>query len=164
MKKILYPVILLVIAFYSCNTHSPKPAKASLIPPEEETTSKKESVVFDSTYDPIRGEGRFTNVKVTASLNTAMAENGEKIYKARCESCHDLSDAKRVGPGLRGITKRHTAEWFMNFMTNTDVMLDKDPYAQEQLKKYKIRMSNQYLADAENRDTYEFMRKNDGAK
>jgi len=37
----------------------------------------------------------------------AMVSHGEAIYKERCAICHfAASSEKKIGPGLRGITKR----------------------------------------------------------
>lgn len=116
------------------------------------------------SYDPERGEGKFKNVEVGEKLDVAMAINGEKVYGVKCSSCHKLTDEKLVGPGWQDVTKRHTADWIMNFMTNTDVMIDKDPKAQAQLEICLVRMPNQDLADADARALYEFMRRNDGVK
>lgn len=60
---------------------------------------------------------------------------------------------------MAGVTERHTAPWIMNFVTNTDAMLDKDPKAQAQLEICLVRMPNQNLADADARALYEFMRR-----
>jgi|SRR6478736_4979729 cytochrome c5 len=116
------------------------------------------------SYDPNRGEGKFTKVEVGATLDAAMAANGEKIYGVKCSSCHKTTDEKLVGPGWKGVTSRHTAEWIMNFATNTDAMINKDPKAQAMLEICLVRMPNQNLADNEARALYEFMRKNDGVK
>ena len=116
------------------------------------------------SYDPNRGEGKFTKVDVPAALDVAMAGNGEKTYGVKCSSCHKLTDEKLVGPGWKGVTSRHTAEWIMNFVTNTDAMLSKDPKAQAQLEICLVRMPNQNLSDDEARALYEYMRKNDGVK
>lgn len=116
------------------------------------------------SYDPNRGEGKFTKVDVGAKLDAAMAENGEKIYGVKCSSCHKTTDEKLVGPGWKGVTSRHAAEWIMNFVTNTDVMINKDPKAQAQLEICLVRMPNQNLSDEDARSLYEFMRKNDGVK
>ena len=40
---------------------------------------------------------------------------------------HKLSDEKLVGPGWKGVTSRKAPEWIMNFITNPDPMIDKDP-------------------------------------
>jgi len=116
------------------------------------------------SYDPNRGEGKFTKVEVGATLDAAMTANGEKIYGVKCSSCHKTTDEKLVGPGWKGVTSRHTAEWIMNFATNTDAMINKDPKAQAMLEICLVRMPNQNLADNEARALYEFMRKNDGVK
>lgn len=116
------------------------------------------------SYDPKRGEGKFTNVDVSPTLNAPMAVIGEKVYSVKCGSCHKLTDEKLVGPGWKDVTKRHTPEWIMNFVTNTDAMLDKDPKAQAQLEICLVRMPNQNIGDEDARALYEFMRKNDGVK
>lgn len=133
---------------------------------EETTAPESGSTSENPTYDPNRGEGKFTdeNVKVDASLNAQLAEKGEKTYDLKCASCHKLTDERLVGPGWKGVTTRHKPEWIMNFMTNTDAMLDKDPKAQAMLEICMVRMPNQNLTDDDARDILEFMRKNDGVK
>ena len=116
------------------------------------------------SYDPQRGEGKFTNVEISSSLDAAKAAAGEKVYSVKCSACHKLTDEKLVGPGWKGVTSRHTPEWIMNFATNTDAMLNKDPKAQAMLEICLVRMPNQNLTDDEARDVFEFMRKNDGVK
>jgi hypothetical protein len=119
-----------------------------------------------STYDPSRGQGKFNpeNVKIDATLNGAFADAGEKAAGVKCTSCHKLTDERLVGPGWKGVTERRTAHWIMNFITNPDPMIDKDPELQAQLELCLVRMPNQSLADEEARNILEYMRKNDGAK
>lgn len=116
------------------------------------------------TYDPNRGEGKFTDVKISDKLDAEMAARGEKLAELKCTSCHKLTDEKLVGPGWAGVTKRNKPEWIMNFMTNTDVMIDKDPKVQAMLEICMVRMPNQNLSDGDARDILEFLRKNDGVK
>src|SRR5688572_8550417 len=78
------------------------------------------------SYDTARGAGKFKNVEIAANLDPAMAATGEEVYNLKCASCHKLSDEKLVGPGWKGVTKRNTPEWIMNFVTNTEEMLTKD--------------------------------------
>ncbi|MEP6711649.1 MAG: c-type cytochrome [Ferruginibacter sp.] len=115
-------------------------------------------------YDPNRGEGKFKTVDIGNSLNAGFATGGEKIYGVKCSGCHKLTTEKLVGPGWSGVTSRHKPEWIMNFITNTDEMITKDPKAQAQLEICLVRMPNQNLADDEARNLLEFMRKNDGVK
>ena len=133
-----------------------------------DTTSQatREATTEDGapSYDPNRGEGKFTNVEVSPTLDAAMAEKGQKVADLKCTSCHKLTDERLVGPGWAGVTKRHTPEWIMNFMTNTDAMIDKDPKVQAMLEICMVRMPNQNLSDDDARSVYEYMRKVDGVK
>lgn len=117
-----------------------------------------------ASYDPNRGEGKFSDVKLDDKLDEAMALRGEKLADLKCTSCHKLTDEKLVGPGWAGVTKRHRPEWIMNFMTNTDAMIDKDPKVQAMLEICLVRMPNQNLTDTDAREILEFLRKNDGVK
>lgn len=117
-----------------------------------------------SKYDPDRGTGKFTHVDVSPTLDVAKAAAGQKIVDVKCSSCHKMTDEKLVGPGWKGVTQRHKPEWIMNFITNVDDMLSKDPKAQAMLEICLVRMPNQNLTDEDARNVYEFMRKNDGVK
>ena len=128
------------------------------------TSAGADAATGNPSYDPNRGEGKFKSVEVGATLDAAMAEGGSKIYGVKCGSCHKTTEEKLVGPGWKGVTSRHAAPWIMNFITNTDDMLNKDPKAQAQLEICLVRMPNQNLSDADARSLLEFMRKNDGIK
>jgi cytochrome c5 len=117
-----------------------------------------------SSYDPHRGEGKFNKVVMPATLNAIRAEAGNKVYGVKCSSCHKTSEERLVGPGWKGVTTRHSAEWILNFITNTDAMIDKDPKVQAQLEICLVRMPNQSLSDDDARNLYEYMRKIDGIK
>ena len=165
MKKIILALTgFIVFLAFSCgggNSSSNDNSKANVPTPSDET---EKTTNENPSYDPHRGEGKFTHVNVGATLNKAVAEQGNKVYSVKCSSCHKLTDEKLVGPGWKEVTSRHTAEWIMNFITNTDEMLDKDPKAQAQLEICLVRMPNQNLTDEEARAVYEFQRKNDGVK
>ena len=116
-------------------------------------------------YDPNRGIGKWTAENVTlGALDATMAAGGEKIQAVKCSSCHKLTEEKLVGPGWKGVTQRRKPEWIMNFITNPDPMIDKDPAVQAQLELCLVRMPNQNLTDDEARSVLEFMRKNDGVQ
>lgn len=135
------------------------PSAASKSTPAEESKANE-----NPSYDPERGIGKFQNVTVNPELNASLAASGEKAFNVKCASCHKLTDEKLVGPGWKGVTSRRKPEWILNFMTNTDEMLNKDPQAQAQLEICLVRMPNQSLTDDEALSLYEYMRKNDGVK
>lgn len=165
MKKFIYilSIAAVIVIINACNSN---PSKEDFSTDEGSTEASSTSTTENGnpSYDPNRGEGKFTKVELGATLDEAMATSGEKVSGVKCSSCHKLTDEKLVGPGWKGVTTRRTPEWIMNFITNTDVMLNKDPAAQAQLEICLVRMPNQSLSDDEARQLLEFMRKNDGVK
>jgi hypothetical protein len=132
-------------------------------PYDNAPSTKKDTVVISQGANS-KGTGRFKDVKLTHPLDEDMITKAQFIYNAKCFACHKLSDEKLVGPGWQGVTDRRTPEWIMNFITNTQVMLDKDLLAQSELVTCVVRMPNQDLTDEQARQILEFMRKNDGKK
>lgn len=157
MKKMLI-VFALSLFFAACGGGNNDNANDTANTTEESADSE------NPPYDPNRGEGKFHDVEVGPGLDKAMADKGEKIAEMKCLSCHKLSDERLVGPGWAGVTERHQPAWIMNFMTNTDEMIDKDPKVQAMLEICLVRMPNQNLEDEEAREILEFMRENDGVK
>lgn len=166
MKKIIGIFLIATCTIiYSCggDTTNSTPAPVATTP-DPVVTPDPVPGTDNPVSDPKRGMGKFSDVKLGATLDAAMASKGEKTAELKCYSCHKVSDERLVGPGWQGVTARHSPEWIMNFMTNPDEMLDKDPKAQAMLELCMVRMPNQDLQDEEARQLLEFMRKNDGVK
>jgi len=165
MKKIILSGIVAAI-LYSCGGGSDDSSKTATDMTSDSSGEKIPNPGGGdvSKYDPNRGVGKFTHVDIADKLDVTMASGGEKVYGVKCAACHKLTDEKLVGPGWKDVTNRHKPEWIMNFVTNTDEMLTKDPKAQAMLEICLVRMPNQSLADNDARQLLEFMRKNDGVK
>jgi len=160
-KKIVYSVVVLAgIALGACNNNKPAPAVESQISTTT-TTTKTDTVVVSQGINS-KGIGRFKDVKLNHPLDAALASQGKAIFDAKCMACHKLTAEKLVGPGWKGVTNRHTPEWIMNFITNTEVMLDKDLAAQAEVVTCVIRMPKQDLTDEQARGMLEYMLQNDG--
>ena len=127
------------------------------------TTTEAPAAAGTNEYDPKRGLGPHENVDVS-KFDPAMAAAGKKIAEVKCTSCHKPTEEKLVGPGWKGVTKRQTPEWIMNFISNPDPMIDVDPELKKQLELCLVRMPNQGLNDTEAREILEYMREIDGAK
>lgn len=159
MKKI-FLIVGIIALIYSCSGGADNSG--------DNTANQNDAAPSSSTenpsYDPERGAGKFSNVEVSPTLDQAKAEAGKKVYDIKCSACHKLTDERLVGPGWAGVTSRHKPEWILNFVTNVDEMLDKDPKAQAQLEICLVRMPNQNLTDEDAYNVYEFMRMNDGVK
>jgi len=158
MKKLLIIGIVATTFFAACGGNSGEAGS------DATTTDAGASGASVADYDPNRGEGKFDHVDLGAGLDKAMADAGKSTAEMKCLSCHKLTDEKLVGPGWAGVTERHKPEWILNFMTNTDAMIDKDPKVQAMLEICLVRMPNQNLSDEEARSILEFMRENDGVK
>ncbi len=159
MKK-LFILTSIGFALAACggSSDSAQSTENSSVATTQESTASTEN----PSYDPKRGEGKFDHVELGASLDAAMATKGEEVAGVKCSSCHKTSSEKLVGPGWEGVTKRRAPEWIMNFITNPDPMIDKDPEVQAQLEICLVRMPNQGLNDEEARSILEYMRKIDG--
>ena len=158
MKKLIF-LGLLIFLFTACGNNNSNENKEAA-----SSSEHKEAIEGNPSYDQQRGEGKFTKVEISPTLDAAKATAGDKVFTVKCSACHKLTDEKLVGPGWKDVTSRHSAEWIMNFVTNPDVMINKDPKAQAMLELCLVRMPNQNLTDEDARNIYEFMRKNDGVK
>jgi cytochrome c2 len=165
-KSLVSSVLALSFLMYACGGGNQSSDASSGSSTEQAATDQGSSDATDQnpSYDPERGQGKFKDVDIPANLDPTMAAAGEKVYNVKCASCHKTTDEKLVGPGWKGVTQRHKPEWIMNFVTNTDEMIDKDPKAKAMLEICMVRMPNQNLDDQAARNVYEFMRKNDGVK
>ncbi|TSA50918.1 MAG: cytochrome c [Sphingobacteriales bacterium] len=158
MKKLTLPIALFGILFWaSCGSSEVK---------EGNENESPESMVNESSEANAgdKGVGKFTTVELTNPLNQEWVKDGESVYNMKCLSCHKLTDEKLVGPGWKGVTTRRKPVWIMNFVTNTEEMIDKDKDAQKMLEECLTRMPNQNLSDHDARTMLEFMRNNDGVK
>lgn len=168
-KKVLTVLgLVMAIFFVACGGGEKTDQKATESSSESSATeapATEAPAASAETYDPKRGEGKFDETNVDVSkFDGAMATKGKAIAETKCFSCHKTTDERLVGPGWKDVTKRHAAHWIMNFITNPDPMIDKDPEVQAQLELCLVRMPNQNLAENEAREILEFMRQNDGAK
>jgi mono/diheme cytochrome c family protein len=143
-----------VIILASCGNNSNKSTTSSNEPASGSSSS-------DQSSNP-KGIGKYTNVQLTHPLDEKMVAQGQNIYNVKCSSCHKLTNEKLVGPGWKGVTDRRTPEWIMNFVTNTEEMIEKDTAAQNLLEVCLVKMPNQNLSESDARAMVEFMRKNDG--
>lgn len=163
-KTLVFSLMLALPLFYmACGDSGDNNAGSeSSSTASEQTETPKED---ETPYDPTRGEGKYDEENfVVSGMDNALADKGQSISETKCFSCHKASDEMLVGPGWKDVTKRRTPHWLMNFITNPDPMIDKDPAVQEQLEQCLVRMPNQNLQEDEARGIVEYMRRNDGAK
>lgn len=166
MKRTIFVLLIsLPVSFVmSCNSGSEKSNTES---GTSTTTSGDSSGSSSTTASPgteEKGVGKFQHVELTNPLDQKMVAAGKATYDLKCASCHKLTDEKLVGPGWKGVTERRKPEWIMNFVTNTDEMLQKNEAAKNLYEVCLVKMPNQNLSDDDARNVLEFARNNDGQK
>ena len=159
IAAIAITALIIVIACQSPSDN--KTTSGSTTPNNSSATDTSTSTA--STNDKA-GVGKFKHVDLTHPLDQKMITTGKNVYDLKCASCHKLTDEKLVGPGWKDVTKRRTPEWIMNFVTNTDEMLEKDAVAKNLYEVCLVKMPNQNLSDDDARALLEFQRNNDGEK
>ncbi len=89
---------------------------------------------------------------VAITCSTTHAQDGAKLFKGNCASCHKPTDQKLVGPGLKGVKSRwpdnaKLISWVKN---STEFLKTGDAYANKLYEDYgKSIMPAQALSDAE---------------
>ncbi len=125
---------------------------------EKAQTTNEEPKTENVQLDPMKNKGIGPIKEVQLGpIDQELVRRGEEIFKMKCSACHEF-DKDKVGPALKGITKRRTPEWIMNMILNPDEMLEKDPIAQELLSKYFTRMPFQNVSEEDARAILEYFR------
>jgi cytochrome c len=148
----IFGIMAVVFFWLACNSGKDKTASDAGSP---------DKTIADVKPNTGKGFGETRSVELTDPLDETMVKKGSAIYDMKCSACHKLDSKRVVGPGFQGVTNRRKPEWIMNMITNVDVMLDKDPVAQELLEQCLTRMPNQNVSVGDARDILEFLRKND---
>lgn len=68
-----------------------------------------------------------------------------------CSACHSIGQGKRIGPDLYGVNDRHSEEWLIRFIRNSqEVIQSGDPVAVQLFEEYnKVPMPPNNLTDEE---------------
>jgi mono/diheme cytochrome c family protein len=161
MKKLIPFIVMGLLV--ACAPDKPKSVEEADAYEGSSGDEAKTNAVAENS-NPAKGIGQVTSVTLNTPLEQERIGRGKAIYEMKCQACHKLNDQRVVGPGWSGVTKKRAPEWIMNMVTNTDMMLDKDPEAQKLLELCLMRMPNQNVSIGDARDILEFMRQNDGEK
>src|SRR5690606_1921970 len=91
---------------------------------ESTADNPAEVVVHDYLKEGNKGIGPISSFTQPA-FDQAVADEGNKLFIVRCTMCHEYGEDK-LGPALKGVTKKRTPEWILNLMLNTEEMFEKD--------------------------------------
>jgi protein SCO1/2 len=89
-------------------------------------------------------------------------DQGRYLFSARCAACHGIGSGNKIAPDLSGVTKVRGHAWLVRMISTPDRLLDeKDPIATDLLNRYKVRMPNLRLSNAEVTAIITFLEKRD---
>ena len=142
-RQFQYLLLFCCIGFFQISCGGGKSSEESNIPYVDPMTNK--------------GIGPVKSL-VLGELNQEMADEGKKLYDAKCTACHNIK-TKMIGPPQAGVLDRRTPEWVMNMIINPSEMLKKDPTARALLKEFNgVLMTEQQVTEEEARKILEYFR------
>jgi len=100
-------------------------------------------------------------VLLAANIADEDAAKGKSTFDAKCALCHSIGAGDKIGPDLKGVTRRHPDKWLTWWLLETDRMQKTDPEAKALLAKYKTPMPNLGLKPNEVRELLEFLHRSD---
>ncbi|TFG44570.1 MAG: cytochrome c [Gemmatimonadales bacterium] len=103
------------------------------------------------------GIGPITESIALGPIDKEEAEEGQKVFEAKCSACHKLGE-RYVGPPLGGILDQITPAFAMNMMLNPQEMYSRHPVVKKLLGEYMTQMPNQGLTQEEAREVVEYLR------
>ena len=111
-----------------------------------------------TSFEQTHGIGPVTEeMNIPDEIDPELVEQGERIYRSRCSSCHRMED-RRVGPPLGTITETRSPEWIMNFTLNPGENVNRHPRGQALLREYLTQMNNQNVDEDQVRAILEYLR------
>lgn len=60
----------------------------------------------------------------SSSRLSAQVEEGEKLFKSYCASCHSAGANQLVGPGLAGVDEKYEREWLYKWIKNSMALIE----------------------------------------
>ncbi len=137
--SLLAIMVLFVMGFRSANTS-----------PRGTLQGKKEAV--DNGIGPIK------SVKL-GKIDQDLVDQGNSIFYSKCYLCHDI-DQTKLAPPLRGVAKKQTPEFIMNYLLNTAEMQEKDATIKALMEHFSNvpKMPDQQLSKDDARAVLEFLR------
>ncbi|MGO1650264.1 c-type cytochrome [Sphingobacterium sp. UDSM-2020] len=126
---------------------------------ESTTDEPKEMVIHDYLKEGNKGIGPIASFTQPA-FDQAVADEGNKLFIVKCTMCHEYSEDK-LGPALKGITKKRTPEWILNLMLNTEEMFEKDTDALAIKEDFQSMMVSVGLNEKEAKSILEYLRQED---
>lgn len=93
-----------------------------------------------------------------AAAPAAFAASGEELFIKRCAGCHMIGAGALIGPDLKDVGTRRTADWLLRFIKSPKAMSDAgDADAVALIKAFPVLMPDTVLSDDEIKDVLAFI-------
>lgn len=80
---------------------------------------------------------------IPLTTSDALAQDGKDLFQSKCASCHTVGGGDNVGPDLKDVGSKRSADWLVKVITEPDKLAAaKDPAQLELVKKYGMQMPN----------------------
>ncbi|GHE47739.1 c-type cytochrome [Sphingobacterium griseoflavum] len=159
MKRLSVLLTVGVLATAIACNNNPKTNSSEAQTEPNTTDAPKEMVIHDYLKEGNKGVGPIASFTQLA-FDQKVADEGNKLFIVKCTMCHEYAEDK-LGPALKGVTKKRTPEWILNLMLNTDEMFEKDPDALALRDKYESMMVSVGLNEQEAKSILEYLRQED---
>ena len=63
-------------------------------------------------------------IAFSISTSNVQAQDGEKLFKSYCASCHSPGAKKLVGPGLKGVNEKYEKAWLYKWVKNSTALIE----------------------------------------
>ena len=74
---------------------------------------------------------------LVVGCNLALAASGEEIFKTKCTLCHTYGEGNKIGPDLKGVTKKRKPDWLKNMIKDPQGWVAKDAEAKKLFEEFK---------------------------
>ena len=77
-----------------------------------------------ASMGPANTQSKTTKKAPAGKTDSAAVARGKELFQQKCSTCHyDASDAKKIGPGLKGLNKRGTFTVNNNKVTDENLKI-----------------------------------------
>lgn len=97
---------------------------------EQLTTEDIQSILYYLEVESIHPSEHLEDSEILSIPNSTIIK-GKQEFIEHCSSCHFIHTESTFAPALGSVTKRHSREWLISFIQNSQKKIQKgDPYAQ----------------------------------
>ncbi|HYG37449.1 MAG TPA: cytochrome c oxidase subunit II [Cytophagales bacterium] len=91
-----------------------------LFPAEEAAAPSSETAVPADSSDS-SSESVKTAAPATVKVDI---KEGQKLFNTTCMACHQISDQRLVGPGLKNVDQKRSHDWLIKFIRNSQALIE----------------------------------------